>query len=227
MSKSTSIRSGRVQRPVGALSPTASTESRRAAAQEALERDLYSFFEFDPATALILNGTVEVPYDDERGMTRIHTPALLIHFHPLPNSSDLPLSLMADICPQIKLRNPTARARKQAAACDDFASARGWRYRIFGDSEIRTTASRNHRFLLPYARWVPDTELKQVILTRLDSLEPVTIHELVSAIHRDKWTRAGLLPFVWGLVANGDIFVDMSEPLTANSRIHRNASRSA
>ena len=111
----------------------------------------------------------------------------------------------------------TLRPRFKAALKD--CKARGWRFKIITEVEIRTTFLTNARFLRRYIAMPVQAVTRQQLLYTMKALGTTTPQALLAAGYWSDESRMAAIPELWKLIAERVISVDLAEPLTMASTI--------
>ena len=187
--------------------------------ESTLERDLLTVVEFDPNVQSFDVQPVCISWKDSKGKLREYTPDILIQYH----HGSCQYSSKDIVLGEVKYRSDIEKnwndLKPKFKAAIQFAKAKGWRFKLFTEQEIRTTYMENARFLLPYLTQELDGDNEQLILDRLTQVRECSVDGLIKSIFNDKWSQAELLPSVWFLIAAKRICTDLALPLTMSSRI--------
>lgn len=109
-------------------------------------------------------------------------------------------------------------------AARNYAHNRGWEFTIISEQELVTSYLKNIVFLSGY-RSYPVSEVDQnLILNTLEDSASSTPESLFQGITNDKKEIMRLIPVLWKLVANFEIYVDLEAPLTMHSFIEKKLS---
>lgn len=192
----------------------ASTKSVGAAQFESpLERDFIALLEFSPDVVRYEVQPVTIDWMDPQGKVRSYTPDVLVEF--IPELKRPPW--LCEIKYRSTLQKEWPELRPRFRQSIRYAKAKGWRFHLVSEIEIRTPYLANVRFLQPYReRSAPDSSIA-IILQALAHQPAGTVAELLNALSSDPYQQAELLPTVWHLVANFRIGVDLDSPLNMDS----------
>lgn len=185
--------------------------------ESSLERDLMEILRFDSNVEAFTPQPLIIEYTDREGKKRTYTPDGLIQFKQAGALSTVPVlfevKYRADFRKDWKLLLPKFRAAK--ALC----IARGWRFEVFTEREIRTDYLANVRFLWPYLERKIDAQTKLQILQTLWDLDEADPDLLLCALCHNEANRARLIPALWHLIATSAIGCDLDTPLTMRTPI--------
>src|SRR5947209_4050210 len=194
-------------------------QGRMVASESSFERDFYILLDFDVNVDKYIEKPVTVEYLDGDESERTYTPDVLVYYR----DDIVPAKGMKPILCEVKYRQdlfenwpeykPKIRAGRAAAR------ARGWRFRIITEREVRTPYLENAKFLRPYRGIETNWEQANLLLDLVRELREADPESLLTAVTPDRWRQAEMLPTLWHLVARKMIGVDLTERLTMHSRI--------
>jgi hypothetical protein len=190
-----------------------------AAFESSLERDLLILLDFDPEVLCYEEQPVRIDYVDAGGCRRRYTPDVLVRWRRDGVSASGMRPLPAEVKYGATLRKDWADLKPRFRAARLEARARGWRFRILTEVEVRTPHLRNAKFLSPSRRLARDGASVNSILTALHQLRESDPEMLLGTLARDLRKRAGLIPRLWHLVATRKVGLDLSLPRTMRSRL--------
>ena len=183
--------------------------------ESTLERDFLSLLEFSPEVKNIDPQPVKIEWLDADGSRRSYTPDVLVEF--IESTGKQPW--LCEVKYRSELLEKWAEFRPKFKAAFRFAKAKGWRFKIITEREIRTPHLANARFLAGFRRTIPESGGVQDILEHLKKIHETTPRDLIGAIRTDAIGQAQLISVLWHLVATFQIGVDFHKPLTMKSRI--------
>ena len=196
-----------------------SSKSKSAFFESTLERDCISLLEFDTNVEYYDVQPICIEWKDSAGKCRTYTPDVLVTYKKSFNGYK-PYSTV--LC-EVKYRNDINKNwedfKPKFKAAISYAKARGWRFKILTEVEIRTTFMENARFLLPYLNNELDESYEFLLRTKLQELRECSIEALLNSVFHDKWSQAELIPCLWQLIAMRRISTDLTQPLTMSSKI--------
>lgn len=183
--------------------------------ESSLERDFMELVRFDSNLDKVIPQPMTIGYFDFDGASRQYTPDGLITYKP---DLDIPpilyeIKYRADFKDQWKKLMPKLRAAKS------FATSRGWLFKVFTETEIRTPYLDNVKFLWAFKTREIDEAMTFYILSVMSDLEEADPALLIAALFSSKKNQASAIPMVWNLIANGRIGCELNEPLTMHSKI--------
>lgn len=183
--------------------------------ESTLERDFMEILRFDPNIEEFTPQPLKLEFIDKEGKKRSYTPDGLIKF----KSTSLPTHdpILFEVKYRADFRKDWKILVQKYRAAKLYCIPKGWRFRVYTECEIRTQYLINVRFLAQFQDRKPDAGTKAHILQILEDLDSVEIDVLLFALCKDKTNRAMMIPYVWHLVANGDIDCDLDLPLNMQS----------
>ena len=194
-------------------------DGRMVASESSLERDLLVLLDFDPAVERYEEQPVRIEYRDARGRRRTYTPDVLVHFRQDIAQEQPTTPLLYEVKYRRDLFDNWREIKPKVRAGRAYARGRGWRFKLITEREIRTPYLQSVKFLRQYRRLQPGQAERRLLLDRLREVGESDPESLLLAIHPEPVRRAELLPTLWHLVAIGDIYADLDEPLTMRSPI--------
>lgn len=187
--------------------------------ESSLERDLHTILEFDVSVRSYEEQPLQISYTDSGGQLRVYTPDVLVTYR-----SDLARSRdRRPLLGEVKYQEELSRRRFELEPCfraaRNYATARGWEFRVLTEEDIRTPYLSNARFLLPYRRRPAVPVRERMLLEVMHELRVCDPETLLAAVRRDPMERAQMIPVLWQLVGYCRIWTDLSLPLTMKSAI--------
>lgn len=183
--------------------------------ESTLERDLMEILRFDPDVLRVSPQPIRIDFIKPDGSRGEYYPDGLIEFKPehplLPVLYEV--KYRADFRANWRELMPKFRAGKQ------FALARGWRFEVFTEREIRTPYLSNVKFLFPFLERRFPESITSWVLQVLSDLGEADPDFLLCALCKDKSNRAELIPVIWHLVATEAIDCDLEVPLTMRTKM--------
>lgn len=192
---------------------------RMAASESSLERDLLVLLDFDSAVERYEEQPVRIEYRDALGRKHTYTPDVLVHFRQDIVQSRPISPLLYEVKYRIDLFENWSRIKPKIRAARDYARTIGWRFKLITEREIRTPYLQSVKFLRQYRFLQPSDTERQLVLSRLRNIGESDPDSLLLAIHPEPAKRAELLPTLWHLVAIGDVYADLHQPLNMRSPI--------
>lgn len=183
--------------------------------ESTLERDFMEILRFDPEVLRVDPQPLKIEFTKPDGAKGTYFPDGLITFKPEFALSSILYEIKHRSDFRLKWREllPKFRAAKHEAR------AKGWRFHIYTEREIRTPYLKNVKFLFPFLeRKFPEPVMKWV-LTVLSDLGEADPDFLLCALCKDKGNRAELIPVIWHLVAREMIDCDLDEPLNMRTKL--------
>lgn len=186
------------------------TQGDRSVAHESmLERDWYVTLDFDRRVKHFVEQPFTIEYRVD-GRLRKYTPDVKVEY------SDGGRSWT--VVYEIKYRDELVanwldnRARFKAAIA--HCRARGWRFKLLTEVQIRGQQLENIRFLRRYRDLEPQPLHSEQLFQALKVLGPTTPKALLAAAWSEEEQQSAALPELWRLVAAGEVCVQLDLPVT-------------
>ncbi|AXK38408.1 TnsA endonuclease N-terminal domain-containing protein [Crenobacter cavernae] len=206
--------------PINAISLTGELLGKEF--ESSLERDLIIVMAWNNELDWFQVQPVKIPFQGQDGRRHTYTPDLLASF---VSDAATGVPVRKPVLCEVKYRDELARNWKtlkpKFKAARAYARERGWEFRLFTESRIRTVLLQNIQFLWPY-RFAPEHHGHRARLVRmLDDMEETSIGGLLEACYLAE-NRAGRgegLWTLWCLIAKQSVLCDLSLPLSMETRI--------
>ncbi|WP_288051901.1 TnsA endonuclease N-terminal domain-containing protein [Acidiphilium sp.] len=198
----------------GVTGRVAVSADQSAAHESSLERDWLLCLALDRRVQRLLEQPFTMEYEHE-GKSRKYTPDLHVDYSDGRNQ----WSVIYEVKYRDDLRDSWEQYRPRVRAAVGYCRARGWRFKIVTDKDIRGTRLENIRFLRRYERVPVQQDYRQALLGTLAITGPTTPKSLLAATYYDKERQMAALCELWRLVLAGEIFSDLGSPLTMSSTI--------
>jgi hypothetical protein len=182
--------------------------------ESSLERDWLMALDFDWRVTRILEQPYTLSYVLD-GRLRRYTPDVLAEF----DDGDSKWTIVYEVKPREDLHAGWAEHRPRYKAAVRDCRAKGWRFRIVTERDIRTPFVANIKFLRRYRDLPVQALHKQALLYTLPALGETTPQALLAATWLDQERRMSAVPELWRLVGNRTIAASLLEPLTMATRI--------
>lgn len=181
-----------------------------------LERDLLLVLDFDPRVRRLEVETVAVTYEDA-GRTRSYRPDIVAEF----TADGRGWTEVYEVKYREELREKWAELRPRFKAATAHCRARGWRFRLMTETQIRVPELSNYKFLRRYRRIAADDMHEQALLLTMTAMGPSQVKDVLTATWNDPDRRLIALAYLWRLLATGAINADLSKPLTMGTTVWR------
>lgn len=209
-------------RPVRPIRPTSRgvtgrvsvSSEGRAGHESSLERDWLLSLAFDPRVKRMLEQPFKMEYDHE-GRTRRFTPDMQVDY--CEGSQQWSVVYEVKYREDLKANWELYKPRFRAAVA--YCRARGWRFKIVTEKEIRGPRIDNIRFLRRYQHVPIQAMHREALLQNLAITGPTTPKSLLAATWYDKERQMAALCELWRLVLVGEIAADLGAPLSMSSSI--------
>jgi hypothetical protein len=203
----------------GVISSTKSTEM--IAYESRPERYFIKHASFNPNVKTCEEQPVRIPYVMKNGKYSHYTPDFLVHFQDNLSPSEYWKPLLIEIKPRYKLFKDWSSLHHKFLAARNYAGDHGWEFTIISEKELVTPYMQNIVFLSQFLHYSTTESDKDAILTNLEKFDFCTPDSILSSITSDVEEKKKLLPVMWKLVANFDIWIDLEAPLNMQSLIKR------
>lgn len=195
----------------------AAAEKSIGAAQfeSTLERDFLALLEFSPEVERFEVQPTKIEWCDEQRAERSYTPDVWVEF-----KQDLGRpSWLCEVKYRADLKKDWPTLHPKFLRAIRYAKQRGWRFRLFTETEIRTPYLANVRFLTPFKfHEISEADAEQILIP-LRSFGRTTPADLMQSLSSDQWYQAERLPVLWHLMARHRIGADLKHELTMDSAI--------
>lgn len=182
--------------------------------ESSLERDWLMALDFDWRVVQIQEQPYTLYYELD-GEQRRYTPDVLAVF----DDGKVQWTVVYEVKGREDLQQKwsTHRPRYKAAVHD--CRAKGWRFRIVTEREIRTPYLTNIKFLRRYRDLAPQPMHQKALLYSMRALGETTPQALLAAAWWDEQRRLTALTELWRLVALRQVGASLVSPLTMSTRI--------
>jgi len=196
-----------------------------------LEEEFFTLLRFDNEIEHFEEQPITIEWKAENGDYRKYTPDVLITYKLKKGSQAPPPSLLCEVKPDEQDKDNKSPRRHTPPRKEDekesvlkwdaarrYASRKGWIFKVFRESEIRTPYLDNARFLLHYLEHEPTYQFRERLLESLKH-GALTLTEWISTIGPTKEEQAHAFPECHWLIATRKVHVDLHRPLTLYSEI--------
>ena len=205
----------------------ASTKASSAQdAESSLEHDFLTLLEYDWRVERYLAQPFSIEWRDKDRRKHCYTADVIVKYSYLSMKEDRHLrTTLFEVKPRAVLQRDWAELRPKFRAAIGWAREHDCRFHIVTEDEIRTPYLTNVRFLLGYrSRLISDDPLlvgarQHLILKTLSRLHSTTPRQLLEAITSDRTQQAELIPWLWNLVIQRLVGIDLTKPITMVSPI--------
>lgn len=185
--------------------------------ESSLERDFVRLIEFDSTVSDYVEQPVEIEFLNEGKLCK-YTPDFLVNY----KHSIVPGVWMKPMLVEVKYRSDLRvkwdEYKPKFRAAINFASSKGWRFKIMTDKEIRTEFLQNVNFLQQYKDAIVNQEDRDLIFQEIGS-NVTTPYNLISSLSDNDERRASLLYSLWHFISTGEIGVDLEKKIKMSSAI--------
>jgi len=175
--------------------------------ESALERDFVTLTSFLNAEAMIIAQPLTLTFRRDGRASR-YTPDFLVR------SGDL--SDLVEVKYQADLEANAERLRPGFDAAHAWAIENRASFRVVTEAEIRGPMLLNAKRLLPLRALPVDHQLAVRVMTAVGSLSEPSFGRVVATLSTNRSTT---LSTVWRLIARGELHVDLSSPITLQTRL--------
>lgn len=182
--------------------------------ESSLERDWLMALDFDWRVTRLQEQPYTLIYQVD-GQDRRYTPDILAVF----NDGQSERTVVYEVKGREDLAENWAVFRPRYKAAVHDCRAKGWRFRIVTERDIRTPYVKNIKFLLRFRDLKSLTMHRQALLYTMRALGDTTPQALLAATWWCEERQLVAIPELWRLVATRKIGVSLQEPLTMASTI--------
>ena len=199
--------------------------SRSQGSESSLEQDFMKLLEYDNRVHRFVAQPFTLRWVDEKGHRRRYTPDTIVKFSDWAYRVDPKLrTTIFEVKPREILRKEWSELKPKFRAMTRWARDRGCIFRVVTEDHIRTPYLKNANFLMRFRLNAigdaPDGgEQQRLLLEALYRLQESTPRELLEAISPNRELQLRLIPWLWNLVTQDLIGVNLMEPLTMASKI--------
>lgn len=185
--------------------------------ESTLERDFISLLQFDPKVETFEVQPLRIEWLDANERPRSYTPDVLVYY----SAPETPTTLY-EAKYRSDLKKDWSELKPKFRAALAYCRSKNWRFKLITEHEVRTTLLENAKFLLPFVRRGPQSEIDiDIVRDAIDELGRSTPQKLLEAIYKDEWNRAKLLPTLWYMLGTKQITTDFNSKITMASTIWR------
>lgn len=199
--------------------------------ESSLEEDFFSLLRFNRLVAKFEHQPVTLEWLDATGRIRQYTPDVLVHYRQDASDAGNLIPMLCEVKPDVSggrtspRRKGPPRAENEAenalkwSAAESFAAQRGWGFKVYRESEIRTPYLSNARFLLRHCERSDaiDPDLEARLLDALVGRGALRLRDWVAAVSTPATPPAELLPACYRLIGEGRVSVDLERLLSLDS----------
>ncbi len=195
-------------------------------AESSLEQDFLTLLEFDPRVERYVAQPFTIEWRDAIGKKRHYTPDVVVKYSDLAKEKEPWLkTTVFEVKPINVLKADWKEFRPKFKSTIGWAKQYDCLFHVVTENHIRTPYLDNARLLLRFKSHFFDVEpslagaRQHHIIRTLVKLGETTPNALLENLSADIWLRAELIPWIWNLVNQNIIGVDLHQPLTMKSKI--------
>lgn len=200
--------------------------ARAQDAESSLEHDFLTLLEYDRRVERYVAQPFTLEWRDTVGAKRHYTPDVIVKYSFRAMRTDPSLrTTVFEVKPRAVLKADWLELKPKFRCAIGWAREFGCRFHLVTEAEIRTPYLANVRFLLDYrSRHLADHAdligARQHLIARtLSKLGVTTPKALLETMTSDPQQQAELIPWIWNLINQEFIGVDLSRSLTMVSPI--------
>jgi hypothetical protein len=186
-----------------------------ASFESSLERDWLLILDFLPEVMSLREQPFTIKYDWS-GKVRRYTPDVVAEYLSASGKIDV---VVYEVKRREYLKKKWQILKPRFKAAVKFCKARGWKFKIVTEKEIRSVMLKNARFLRRYRATLIQPLVREHLLTTMSVLGPTTPQTLLEAAYWTDESKMGALAELWKLVCERVIRVDLTKPLTMSTQI--------
>ncbi|WP_022670407.1 heteromeric transposase endonuclease subunit TnsA [Hippea alviniae] len=181
-----------------------------------LELDFIYHLEFSPEVESYL----EQPCKIKSPTGKFYIPDFLVVFK---NSTSYK-PLLVEIKSTEDIEKNFERLSVKFKTLREYAFGNGYDFKIITDKELKTTRTKNYRFLYGYINPQPkDAEFVSEILQLVKEHQPIKIEEIIRIFNKENpHKRAVCLSCLWHLIATSVLRVNLDENIAEQSKVFLN-----
>lgn len=190
-------------------------------AESSLEHDFLTLLEYDQRVERYVAQPFTIEWRDSTGAKRRYTPDVIVKYSYFAMREDPYLrTTVFEVKPRAVLKADWLELKPKLRSAIGWAKEFGCRFHLVTETEIRTPYLANARFLLDYrSRHLADRSdliaaRQRLIARTLAELKMTTPKGLLDAMTSDLQQQAELVPWIWNLINQNFIGVDLLKPLT-------------
>lgn len=175
--------------------------------ESTLERDFYLSLEFDRTVESYEEQPIQIT-EIVDGKEVQYTPDCLVTYN------DGKPQLLAEIKSAEELEKATPGLQHRLAMGRTHAEAKGMRFQIFTEADIRTASLETYRFLYGFSR--PPRDLvsrKEPIIAIVTEADEISLAHLLERLSPDRTVRATFTPVIWHLLFTGELVADLNQQI--------------
>ena len=197
--------------------------------ESTLEEDFFVLLRFNRLVASFEAQPVTIEWRDAAKKIRTYTPDVLVRYKTeLAECAKWP-PLLCEVKPDLNDTTESPRRRKPPRtenesenelkwkAAERYAVKHGWEFKVFRESDIRTSYLDNARFLLRYLERRSNTKYEADLLAILAERGSMTLATWAEAASHSSEERVLVFPTCYRLIASQQVNVDLSNVLTLDS----------
>lgn len=196
--------------------------------QSTIEDDFFALMAFRRDVEAFGRPDETVRYMDTKGKLHSYNPDALVTFKPteeLPDGLKVLVELKPDFTgdpfnPRTLLGPPKGTDEddeRRWEAARTFAVQKGWIFKVYRESEIRTPFLKNVKFLDRYMRHPVKDADRDRLLALLRTHGKLSLNTLMALAEPELENRAKLYPSCYALICSREIAVDLEALLTLDS----------
>jgi len=186
--------------------------------ESSLEHDLMFRLDVDPDVIWFESQPTQIQFSDSSGAKRHYTPDVLVHYASRKGAPEQYVLYEVKYLEDLYKNWPDLKPRMAAAGA--FAQAKGWRFEIQSEHEIKTDYLWNARLLWPYCRRTKVPLDRAAVLKVVRDLGEATISEVLANFDEcAPEVRSGCIVALWQLIAERLIHANLEVKLNDQSRV--------
>ncbi|MDB5813875.1 MAG: endonuclease, TnsA family [Rhodocyclales bacterium] len=190
-------------------------------AESLLERDFLHLLEYDFRVERVATQPFSLPWVSPRGRVEPYTPDVLVKYSRKALAAEPHLRhTVFEVKPASIIRRDWKKLKPKWIAAICWCKQFDLRFRVVTEARIRVPELKNIQFLRRFRSVCiggsepTACETKKAILHALERLGTTTPRELLNSLSDNPQRQAETVPWLWQLVGEGCVQVDMTVPLT-------------
>jgi len=187
--------------------------------ESTLERDLLVLLEYDSTVEDVIEQPVTIEYVNHNGRAASYTPDFLVHYSVKNGNKSDRCSKLIEVKPSRFLEKDWGDLKKKFKVGVACAKDKGWVFKIYNESRIRTQRFRNIRKLEGFRNLYMQKDGLEFYINQVMHVDGVSIGRLVSHLNSIKGKDTNSLSLVWHLIYIKFLRCDLSKLLDLETKV--------
>ncbi len=178
--------------------------------ESSLERDFFTWCEFNPTVEEYLHQPLSIEYRCSRGIQRTYTPDVLVIF------SDSREPILVEVKYKDDFKEQFRENKEKFRAAIKYCVRMGWKFEVI-DESIRTDYLKNAKFLMNFNFEDLIEEERSKMINHMKLMKSFTPREFIQSFAKTEYVQGVYLRFFWILVRQRIVLCDLRKPLTMST----------